>query len=93
MTKDWHLFPLYTPTLEISLAGNLMTGPRSKSATSPPNNVFSYGKEVGKRRSVSFLSNLFFLSFKVIVWLLSYRFLNLGPGPLSKVSHQQTNQG
>ncbi len=51
------------------------------------------GKKAGNVNPSLYLSNLFFLSFKVLVWLLSYQFLNLGPGPLSRVSHQQTNQG
>ena len=77
---------VYTPTLERSLAGNLMTGAPVKIR----NGVFSSGKKSWEK-SIRFLPSRisFFLSFKVVVWLLSWRFLNLGPAPLSKVSHQK----
>ncbi len=90
--------PKYTPTLESSLTGNLMTRAPAKIRN------FATKKENEFRKvnlSLSFpnllflsFSNLFFfLPFIVVVWLLNHRFLNLGPGPLSKVSRQQTRQG
>ncbi len=78
----------YTPTLKSSLAGNPMTGTPVKIRNfTTKRRIFMWEKswEESIRFSPSLISfffliksNFFFLSFKVVVWLLSWRFLNLG---------------
>ncbi len=58
----------YTPTLESSLAGNLMTGAPVKIRNfTTKQRIFMRKKELGKVNPFLSSSNLLFLSFKVVV--------------------------
>ncbi len=60
--------PSYTPTLESSLAGNLMArAPVKVRNLTTKQRIFMREKELGKVSLSLFFSNLFFLSFKFVI--------------------------